>query len=69
MVSGLALIRTGRLLDPPDKIGLAELAGITMRTGGTTVKTGEQIDTLLDNVAATMESAIGDSQGRCLSPD
>ncbi len=64
MVSGIALIRTGRLLDPPQRIGLAQLAGITMRTGGTTVKTGEQIDALLDNVAATMESAIGDSQGR-----
>ena len=64
LVSGVALIRTGRLLDPPQRIGLAQLAGITMRTGGTTVKTGEQVDTLLDNVAATMESAIGDSQGR-----
>ena len=64
LVSGVALIRTGRLLDPPQRIGLAQLAGITMRTGGTTVKTGEQIDALLDNVAATMESAIGDSQGR-----
>ena len=62
LVSGVALIRTGRLLDPPQRIGLAQLAGITMRTGGTTVKTGEQIDALLDNVAATMESAIGDSQ-------
>ena len=36
LVSGIALIRTGRLLDPPQRIGLAQLAGITMRTGGTT---------------------------------
>ena len=51
-VSGTALVRTGSLLDPPQRIGLAQLAGITMRTGGTVVKTGEQIDTLLDNSAA-----------------
>ena len=63
LVSGIALVRTGSLLDPPHRVGLAQLAGITMRTGGTTVKTGEQIDTLLDNVAANMESVIGDSAG------
>jgi zinc protease len=63
VVSGIALVRTGGLLDPPQRIGLAQLAGITMRTGGTTVKTGEQIDTLLDNLAASMESAIGASVG------
>jgi zinc protease len=64
LISGMALVHTGRLLDPPQKIGLAELAGITLRTGGTTVKTGEQIDSLLDDVASTMDSAIGDSMGR-----
>jgi zinc protease len=63
LVSGIALVRTGRLLDPPPRIGLAQLAGVTMRTGGTTSKTGEQIDALLDNVAASVESAIGDSVG------
>ncbi len=63
LVSGIALVRTGSLLDPPQRVGLAQLAGITMRTGGTTVKTGEQIDTLLDNVASNMESVIGDSAG------
>ena len=63
LVSGIALVRTGNLLDPPQRIGLAQLAGITMRTGGTTAKTGEQIDTLLDNVAANMESVIADSAG------
>ncbi|MCX6630524.1 MAG: pitrilysin family protein [Candidatus Solibacter sp.] len=63
LVSGIALVRTGSLLDPPHRIGLAQLAGITIRTGGTTVKTGEQIDALLDNVAANMESVIGDSAG------
>ena len=63
LVSGVALVRTGSLLDPPQRIGLAQLAGIAMRTGGTNVKTGEQVDTLLDEYAATMEFAIGDSHG------
>jgi zinc protease len=63
LVGGIALVRTGSLLDPPQRIGLAQLAGITMRTGGTTAKTGEQIDTFLDNAAANMESVIGDSAG------
>jgi zinc protease len=64
LIGGVALVRTGSLLDPPQRIGLAQLAGIVMRTGGTTVKTGEQTDTLLDSAAANMQSAIGDSLGR-----
>ena len=63
VVGGIALVRTGSLLDPPQRIGLAQLAGITLRTGGTTLKTGDQIDTLLDNVASNIDSAIGDSLG------
>jgi zinc protease len=63
LVGGMALVGTGRLLDPPLRIGLAQLAGVVMRTGGTTVKTGEQIDTLLESTATNMQSAIGDSVG------
>jgi zinc protease len=63
LIGGFALVRTGSLLDPPQQVGLAQLAGIAMRTAGTTLKTGEQIDTLLDNLASTMECAIGDSVG------
>src|SRR5581483_862751 len=35
IVNGAARVRTGNLFDPPDKIGLATLTGMTMRTGGT----------------------------------
>ena len=63
LVSGMALVGTGRLLDPPQRIGLAQLAGVVIRTGGTILKTGEQIDTLLESSAASMQSAIGDSVG------
>jgi zinc protease len=63
LIGGMALVGTGRLLDPPQRIGLAEIAGVVMRTGGTTLKTGEQIDALLDGTATNMQSAIGDSAG------
>lgn len=35
LVSGTAIIRTGSRLEPPEKVGLAELVGTVMRSGGT----------------------------------
>jgi zinc protease len=64
LVSGFALVRTGNLFDPKDKIGLAELTGNVMRTGGTKSKTSEQLDEQLENIAASVESSIGESSGR-----
>ncbi|HEV3202301.1 MAG TPA: pitrilysin family protein [Bryobacteraceae bacterium] len=63
VVNGTALVRTGNLFDPPDKIGLATLTGMVMRTGGTKAKTGEQLDEQLENLAASVESSIGESSG------
>jgi zinc protease len=63
LVSGWALVRTGNLFDPPDKIGLATLTGLVMRSGGTVAKTGDQLDEELENVAASVESSIGESAG------
>lgn len=64
LVSGFALVRTGNLFDPKDKIGLADLTGTVMRSGGTKAKTGEQLDEQLENVAASVETGIGESSGR-----
>jgi zinc protease len=64
LISGFALVRTGNLLDPPDKIGLAQITGTVMRTGGTETQTGDQLDELLENVAASVESSIGETSGR-----
>lgn len=64
LVSGFALVRTGNLFDPKDKIGLAELTGTVMRSGGTKAKTGEQLDEALENIAASVETGIGESNGR-----
>ncbi len=63
LVSGAALIRTGNLFDPSDKRGLAGLTGEVLRSGGTKTKTGDQLDQELENVAASIESQIGESSG------
>ena len=63
LVSGSALIRTGNLFDPANKHGLAELTGEVLRSGGTKSKTGDQMDEELENVAAQVESQIGETSG------
>jgi zinc protease len=63
LVRGLALVRTGNLFDPAEKVGLATITGETIRSGGTTAKSGDQIDEELENIAATVESQIGESFG------
>ncbi|HSW48640.1 MAG TPA: insulinase family protein, partial [Bryobacteraceae bacterium] len=64
LVSGFALARTGNLFDPPAKIGLAQITGTVMRTGGTASQTGDQLDELLEGMAASVESGIGETSGR-----
>src|SRR5438552_16453409 len=50
LIRGLALIRTGNLLDPSDKRGLAQVMADVLRSGGTKAKTGDQIDEELENI-------------------
>jgi zinc protease len=64
LVSGFALVRTGNLFDPKDKIGLATITGMVMRTGGTKNETGDQLDERLENLAASVETGIGETSGR-----
>jgi zinc protease len=63
LVRGSALIRTGNLFDPAGKIGLASVTGDTIRSGGTSKLSGDQIDEQLENIAADVESAIDESSG------
>ena len=56
-------IRTGSLYEPADKVGLASITGAVMRTGGTTTKTGDELDEILENLAASVETSIGDDAG------
>ncbi len=61
LVSGSATVRTGNLFDPPEKIGLADLTAAVMRSGGTTAKSGDQLDVELENIAASVESSMGET--------
>jgi zinc protease len=63
IIHGVARVRTGNLFDPADKAGLATMTGMVIRTGGTRTKTGEQLDEQLENIAASVESGIGESTG------
>ncbi len=45
----------------PDKRGLAGLTGEVLRSGGTKGRTGDQLDQDLENVAASIESQIGET--------
>src|ERR1700676_4763290 len=54
LIRGLALVHTGNLFDPPDKKGLADMTATLLRSGGTKVKTGDQIDEQLEDMAASV---------------
>ena len=56
-------IRTGAIYEPADKVGLAEITGAVMRTGGTTSKTGDELDEILESLAASVETGIGGDSG------
>jgi zinc protease len=58
-----ARIRTGSIYEPADMIGLASITGTVMRTGGTTSKTGDQLDEELEQIAASVETGIGLNSG------
>jgi zinc protease len=66
-------IRTGGYWEPQDKVGLARLTGIVMRTGGTASMSGDQLDEYLEARAALMSSGIGGDSGaagmNCLKQD
>lgn len=63
LVSGTALFRTGERWEPADKIGLAGLTGTVMRTGGTQQHSGDELNELLEQRAATVETAISTASG------
>ncbi|MBD3161770.1 MAG: hypothetical protein GF346_05855 [Candidatus Eisenbacteria bacterium] len=71
VIRGRALIRVGSMLDPVDKVGLAEMTGTVLRTGGSETYPGDEIDRSLENIGASVEFGIGETNGSgsfwCLS--
>ncbi len=58
LVSGTALFHTGDRLEPADQVGLASIVGEVMRTGGTTEHTADELNQLLEQKAASVETGI-----------
>src|SRR6056297_2077889 len=58
-----ALVRTGGVLIPKEKAGLQSIAGTVIRSGGTTSITGDELNELLEDRAALMETGIGLTSG------
>ncbi|AFZ48076.1 peptidase M16 domain protein [Cyanobacterium stanieri PCC 7202] len=63
LVTGNALLRTGDKFDPHDKVGLATVTGNLMRTGGTQNYPRREIDHILEQKAASIETSIGTNSG------
>ena len=61
LVSGVAMIHTGNLFDPPDKRGLADVTAGVLRSGGTSAKSGDQLDVELEDIAASVESGMAET--------
>jgi len=61
-----ALVRTGSIYEPKEKIGLAALTGRVLRTGGTVSKTGDDIDKELESIAARIEVSIRQTSGNII---
>jgi zinc protease len=63
LIEATALIRTGARLEPADKVGLAQLTGTVLRSGGTQTMPSEELNSFLENRAASIETGIGTSLG------
>ncbi|BAZ44212.1 peptidase M16 domain-containing protein [Chondrocystis sp. NIES-4102] len=63
LISGTALIRTGSRFEPADKVGLAELTGIVMRSGGTQNHSANELNSILEKKAASVETNIDIASG------
>ncbi len=58
LVSGTALFRTGERLEASEKVGLADLMGEVMRSGGTLKHSADELNELLEQRAASVETGV-----------
>jgi zinc protease len=63
LISVNVMVRTGGAIVPDDQVGLNSLVGTVMRTGGSEQYPGSELDELLADRAAIMETSIGFSSG------
>lgn len=58
-----AVIKTGDIYEPADKVGLASMTGSLMRSGGTKNMSWEEMDEKLEFIAGSVETGIGSNSG------
>ncbi len=63
LVNVTARIRTGSLLEPAEKTGLAGLVGAVQRSGGTTTRKPDALDEFLEARAASIETGMSADSG------
>jgi len=63
LVNGTALVRTGSRWEPAEKVGLAGLTGTVMRTGGTKKHSPDELNEMLEQRAASVETSIAEGSG------
>ncbi|HEY0565594.1 MAG TPA: pitrilysin family protein [Terriglobales bacterium] len=73
LIDFTAMFRGGSRDEPAAKVGLSDIFGEVWRTGGTTSKTGDLVDDLLEAHAAKLETDSGiestSISGNCLKQD
>lgn len=63
LINGTAIIRTGSRFEPANKVGLAQLTGTLMRSGGTQNHPAAELNLILEQKAASVETSIGNTSG------
>lgn len=58
LIQASVRIHGGSYLDPADKVGLAEICGNLMRTGGTEKWSSDELDDLLESIGGEAETSI-----------
>ena len=63
VISMYALVKTGSIYEPADKIGLTSITAEVMRTGGTETYSSDDINDMLEFIAASVEVDISEDSG------
>ncbi len=63
IISMYALVKTGQIYEPEEKIGLAVITSEVMRTGGTIHRSPDEVNETLEYLAASVEVDIGEETG------
>lgn len=61
-----SMIRAGAIWEPPEKAGLAALAGSVIRSGGTITRPPDELDETLERIAGSVEVYVGGESGSAM---